>query len=308
MSYYFKPATITEALSLASDYSNNYVYFGGGTDLQIYRKQKLIKDEAIIDLSGLTDTYRIQADGNALRLGAFVTLDDITSAPEIQKLFPLLAEAAASVATPVIRKTATIGGNLLVNNRCTFYNQSKEWRDAVGSCMREVGATCLVTGGKDKCFSRNVSDTAPALITLNATVTVQTQKGEDEIPLKEIYAPDGIKYHQHMDDAILTAIRVPEKPVNWWFKKLRLRKTLDFTSLTVAAAIDTAGMARVCLNGVSMSPILIEKPIADLTLEGLTRSARKNCKTVDNDLMPLKYRREMINVYLNEWWQTVKDK
>ena len=305
MSHYFKPETIEEALALASDYSNNYVYFGGGTDLQIYRKQKLIKDETIIDLSGLAHTYRIQADGNALKLGAFVTLDDITSTNEIQTNFPLLVEAAASVATPVIRKTATIGGNLLVNNRCTLYNQSKEWRDAAGSCIREVGETCLVTGGKDKCFSRNVSDTAPALIALNATVTVQTQKGKNEIPLKDIYAPDGIKYHQHMDDAILTAIRVPEKPVNWWFKKLRLRKTLDFTSLTVAAAIDTAGMARVCLNGVSMSPILIEKPIADLTLEGLTRSARKNCKTVDNDLMPLKYRREMINVYLEEFWNSL---
>ena len=305
MSHYFKPETIEEALALASDYSNNYVYFGGGTDLQIYRKQKLIKDETIIDLSGLAHTYRIQADGNALKLGAFVTLDDITSTNEIQTNFPLLVEAAASVATPVIRKTATIGGNLLVNNRCTLYNQSKEWRDAAGSCIREVGETCLVTGGKDKCFSRNVSDTAPALIALNATVTVQTQKGKNEIPLKDIYAPDGIKYHQHMDDAILTNIHVPEKPVSWWFKKLRLRKTLDFTSLTVAAAIDTSGVARVCLNGVSMSPILIEEPFSGLTLEELIRKARKNCKTVDNDLMPLKYRREMMNVFLKQWWSTV---
>ena len=305
MGHYFRPTTIKEALSLASDWPGNYRYFGGGTDLQIYRKQKLLNNEAIIDLSELDDTCSIKADENSMKLGAFVTLDEITTSNDIQTHFPLLAEAAASVATPVIRKTATIGGNLLVNNRCTLYNQSKEWRDAVGSCLREVGNSCLVTGGKDKCFSRNVSDTAPALIALNAVVIIHGQDGKKEIPLQDIYAPDGIKFHDHLDgDAIVSEIRVPTKPVSWWFKKLRLRKTLDFTSLTVAATVDSAGIARVCLNGVSMSPVLIEESLKKLTLETVIKKARKNCKTVDNDLMPLKYRREMINVYLNEWWES----
>jgi len=86
---------------------------------------------------------------------------------------------------------------------------------------------------------------------------------------------------------------------------LRMRKTLDFTSLTIVATIDNQDIARICLNGVSMTPILIEEPIKTLTLESLIRQARKNCKTVDNDLMPLKYRREMINVYLEEFWNSI---
>lgn len=307
MERYFKPNTIVEALSQASDLSGHYIYIGGGTDLQIYRKQGLVHDEAIIDLSEIGDVNTIQCDSNSLRLGAFVTLSEIISSPDIQRNFPLLVEAARSVATPVIRKSATIGGNLLVKNRCTFYNQSQAWRDAIGSCLRDVGEICQVTGGKDKCFSRNVSDTVPALIALNAGVVIRNQKKTAEIPLKELYRPDGIKFHNHLEgDAILMEVRIPVKPVSWWFKKLRLRQSVDFTSLTIAATVDQNGVALVCLNGVSMSPVLIEKPLNSLTLESLTREARKQCKTVDNDLMPLNYRREMISVYLEQWWETMR--
>ena len=89
------------------------------------------------------------------------------------------------------------------------------------------------------------------------------------------------------------------------YRKLRLRKTLDFTSLTIAATMDSQEMARICVNGVSMSPILIKETLKSLTLESLIKQVRKKCKTVDNDLMPLKYRREMINVYLKECWETL---
>ncbi len=308
MERYFIPATIDEALARASALSGHYVYLVGGTDLQIYRKQGLVHDEAIIDLSEIGDVNTIQCDSNFLRLGAFVTLSEIISSLDIKRHFPLLTEAARSVATPVIRKSATIGGNLLVKNRCTFYNQSQAWRDAIGSCMRDVGEICQVTGGNDKCFSRNVSDMVPALITLNASVVIRNQQKTAEIPLKELYRPDGIKFHNHLDrDAILMEIRIPAKPVNWWFRKLRLRQSIDFTSLTIAATVDQSGVARVCLNGVSMSPVLIEEPLGSLTLESLTGKARKQCKTVDNDLMPLKYRREMITVYLKQWWETTQE-
>lgn len=303
---FFRPTTVKEALSLASDRPGKCVYFGGGTDLLIYRKHKLVNEETIIDLSELVDTSAFEVDKNSLRLGAAITLDDIATCSEIKNHFPILIEAAKSVATPVIRKTATLGGNLLVNNRCTFYNQSQEWRDAIGSCMRDVGDICLVTGGKGKCFSRNVSDTAPALIALGATVKIQSQKGKKQINLKDIYVPDGINFHQHLgDNAILTDIQVSEKPASWWFRKLRLRKTLDFTSLTVAATVNSSGVARVCLNGVSMSPVLIEESLVDLTLESLVKVARKNCKTVNNDLMPLKYRRQMIDLFLRDWWKSI---
>ncbi len=309
MSQYFRPATLKDALSIASEQKGNYTYFGGGTDLQVYRKQMLLDNDTIIDLNDIVGPDQIYQEGDSIKISAFTTLQDILSSPLIQKHAPLLAEAALSVATPVIRKTATIGGNLLVNNRCTFYNQSKEWRDSIGSCMRDVGEICQVTGGKNKCFSRNVSDTAPALIVLKASVLIYNQKGKKEIPVLNLYAPDGIHFHDKLEgDAILAEISIPVNPKKTWFKKLRLRKALDFTSLTVAASIDSSKMARVCLNGISMSPVLIEKPLKDLTLERVIGIARKNCKTVDNDLMPLKYRRKMINVFLKEWWDSLPEK
>lgn len=306
MDYYHTPSTVDEALTIAGKLSGNYTFFAGGTDIQNYRKQQLDTNEYVIDLSEIEELDSITIVDGALHLGAMTTLDKIVSSDEIQNHYPLIAEAAKTVATPVLRKTATIGGNLLVTNRCTFYNQSQEWRDGVGSCLRDVGDICQVTGGKNNCYSRNVSDTATALIALSAEITLMTPDGTIQKSLKDIYLPCGIKFHDLEERCILTQISVPIEPKKWWYKKLRLRKTLDFTSLTVAATIDTAGIARVCLNGVSMSPILIEKPLKELTLEGLISIARKNCKTVDNDLMPLKYRREMINVYLKEWWKSFR--
>jgi len=216
----------------------------------------------------------------------------------------LMVEAALSVGTPVIRKTATVGGNLLVNNRCTYYNQSKPWRTAVGSCLRDVGDTCLVTGVKHgKCFSRHVSDMAPALIALDTEVTIRNQHSTFSIPLSQLYVQDGIRCVSHLeDDGILENIRVFAKVKHWWYRKLRLRQSLDFTSLTVAATADSLGMVRICLNGVAMAPILISGQQSELTLDGIIKQARLKAKLVDNDLLPLPYRQEMTAAYLEELW------
>jgi 4-hydroxybenzoyl-CoA reductase subunit beta len=307
MEYYHSPNSIKDALSIAGEFEDNFIYFAGGTDVQIYRKQKLEKKEHIIDLSSIHKLNSISRKSKKLLLGAMTPLGDIITSNEIQNNYTLLVEAAKSVATPVIRKTATIGGNLLVRNRCTFYNQSQEWRNGVGSCLRDVGNICQVTGGKNDCYSRNVSDTAAALIALNAEITLINSAGIAQKPLKDIYLPCGIKFHDLKNDNILTQIHIPFRPKKWWYKKLRVRKTLDFTSLTIAATVDNNDMARICLNGVSMTPILIEESLNTLTLESLVKQARKNCKTVDNDLMPLKYRREMMNVFLDEWWSTLEN-
>ncbi len=305
MEYYHIPSSVEETLSIADNCSGNYTYFAGGTDIQIYRKQKLDTHDHIIDLSRLDELKSITVNEDNLHLGAMTTLDDIISSDIINSNYPLISEAAKSVATPVIRKTATIGGNLLVNNRCTFYNQSKEWRDSIGSCLKDIGDICQVTGGNKSCYARNVSDSAAALMALDAEIVLLTPSGSIQKSLTELYLPCGIKSHELDEHSILTGITVPIKTKKWWYRKLRLRKTLDFTSLTIAATMDSQEMVRICVNGVSMSPILIKETLKSLTLESLIKKIRKNCKTVDNDLMPLKYRREMINVYLKECWETL---
>jgi CO/xanthine dehydrogenase FAD-binding subunit len=187
-----------------------------------------------------------------------------------------------------------------------YYDQSEEWRTAMGACLRDRGDVCLVTGSKPNCYSRNVSDLAPALIALDAAVIIRSRQTSDTIPMIDLYNADGLHPHRHRDDdSIIVGVSISCNSVKSWFRKLRLRRSMDFTSLTVAATVDETDYARVCLNGVSMAPVLLQGRVSDLTLDALQRRARKACQTVENDLMPLKYRREMIGVYLEEWWESI---
>ncbi len=304
-SSYFLPGTIAEAVSLAKAHQDDHVFYAGGTDIQLHVKQRLIKPNTIIDLTAIESLKSMSIQKKNMKLGSMVTLDQIVKNPDIRKFYPILAEAAKSIATPVIRKSATLGGNLKVSNRCSFYNQSFDWRQSVGSCLKDTGDICQVTGGLNHCYSRNVSDLVPALIALNARIMVQTSTGINEMPLIDLYVPDGLIVHTPLGvGGIITEIFTSDEPSKWWFKKLRLRKSLDFTSLTVAATVNKKDVLRVCVNGVSMAPVLVETGINDVTLEGLILQVKRACKTVDNDYMPLKYRREMISAFITDCWNT----
>ena len=306
--FYIKPLTIGDALAAAKKCGGDYIYFGGGTDAAIYRKHRLSLENGIIDLNEIPEMKTIRVSENLIEIGSMVTLDEIVSFGEVVERLPLLAEAAASVASPVIRKSATIGGNLLVGNRCTLYNQSKEWRNAIGSCLKESGDICQVTGDKNKCNARNVSDVAAALIALSAEITVRNQNDTDTFDLSELYLPDGIYPHRDLgDDGIIMNISVPVKSIRWFFRKLRQRQSIDFSSLTVAAVVSEDNHARVCINSVSMAPVLIEGNLSQFTEDEVQNRARRECKIVDNDMMALSYRREMIGVYLRQWWQSIHD-
>ncbi len=301
---YAMPPTVEEALSLAQEYAGACEFIAGGTDSEIRRRLGLRRQPMIIDLSGIRELRRLDGSGGALNVGALVTLHELTVAPEVTGLFPMIAAAAASVATPVIRETATIGGNLLVSNRCTFYNQSQFWRNSIGSCLRDIGDTCLVTGIRNgQCFSRNVSDLAAALIAHNAEVVVQNSRGREQISLSSLYAMDGLRPVCGLDEhALLTGIHIGEPAKAWGFRKLRLRESLDFTSLTAAATLDRNGNFRICLNGIAMAPILVQGSMTELSLDETKRQLRLKAKPVNNDLLPLDYRKRMMDTYVEELW------
>ncbi len=301
-STYTRAVTIEEALSAAHASSGDYIYMAGGTDVQIHRMQRLAKQKHIIDISQIENLQQIEFDEDTVRIGAGVTLATLATHSMIKKRLPLLAEAATAIASPVLRQTATVGGNLLLASRCSFYNQSQSWRDAIGSCLRDSGDICHVTGTATACYARNVSDLAPALIALGAEIEWRHSAGSKISDLFDIYNADGLQPIKGLGDAaIVTGIRVPLEDHTHWFKKLRLRESVDFASLTMAAVTQN-NRYRVCLNGVSMSPILLEGEGDSSALNTLISDARKLCKTVENDLMPLKYRREMIRCYLELWW------
>ncbi len=303
---YVVVTTVEEALARARELHGDFQYIAGGTDLEVYRRQELIAEHHVIDLAGIKELRDVSVAGGELSIGALITLDELVSHAVVKDKIPLLVTAARSVATPVIRKSATVGGNLLVKNRCTFYNQSESWRSSIGSCLRDDGDICQVVGTDAGCYSRNVSDMAAAFIALGASVVIRDLDGEKRHDLTALYSGDGIRNHNLLEnDGIILRVEVPIKRVTSWYRKLRLRESLDFTSCTVAAAVDEERHARVCINGVSMAPVLIEGDLDELSKEELHRRARRKCQTVDNDLLPLKYRREMTYAYLDEWWDSI---
>jgi 4-hydroxybenzoyl-CoA reductase beta subunit len=306
---YSRPTTVDDALARLHQGNGAGQLLAGGTDLQTYRKQELKQRAHLIDLTGIASLRQISAELGQLTIGAMTTLDDLARSKEAEAWCPMVSVAARAVASPTIRYTATVGGNLLVSNRCTFYNQSKLWRESAGSCLRETGSTCLATGGTDKCYARSVSDLAPALIVLNGRVEIRDPKGVRTFPLSDLYVPDGMCGHDGLGTgAIITAVHVSLKPAKWYYRKLRQRESIDFSSLTVAGALDSAGCAHICINGISVSPVVIETQLTSTNLIDLQLLTRRTCKTVDNDILPLKYRRQMIDVFLEELWQSFSAK
>ncbi|MFH1279008.1 MAG: FAD binding domain-containing protein [Candidatus Eisenbacteria bacterium] len=304
---YLRPRTIDEALAAAGRHPGDYAYIAGGTDLIVHLKQRLVAERVLIDLTEIGGLSGVADRGDSIAIGSMTTLAEIEGSSLVREKLPLLAEAARAVASPVIRKTATLGGNLLVRNRCSFYNQSLQWRVAIGSCLRDGGETCLVTGAETGCFARNVSDTAPALLALGAKAEIRDRTGTRRDPLSGLYAQDGMASHRGLEgDAILTGIEVPGRTAAWWYKKLRLRRSVDFSSLTVAAAARPGEGIRVSLGGVSPAPVLIDcDPSGRDEPDNLVRRARKECRTVKNDALPLDHRRDMIEVYLRKMWETI---
>jgi xanthine dehydrogenase YagS FAD-binding subunit len=306
---YIVVRTIEEALSLASAHPGEYLYSAGGTDLQVRLKQELVHAPLIVDLSEIPELGGIHSDEHGMVIGSMTTLHESASSPAVRNWCPMVSVATESIATPVIRMTATVGGNLLVANRCTWFNQSPAWRESAGSCLRDAGDTCLVTGGHDKCFSRHVSDLAPALIALEARVTVRDPQSTREMALEDLYVVDGMRAQANLGaDAIIAAVRLGRRPERWWYRKLRNRESVDYTSLTIAGARHAERQVRVCLGGVSMSPVLLSAEAGETSLESMKTQARRACKTVDNDSMPLSYRRAMIDALLEDLWHSLGDK
>lgn len=301
---YLKPTTVDEAIRSANQHEESFRYIAGGTDVIVNKFQGNDESNCLIDITGIDELKQVIKDKEYLKIGSLVRLDDLKNHSEIKKLFPALLEAARSVASPMLRKTATIGGNLLCENRCIFYNQSEWWREAAGYCLKcdlpagkAGGEVCIATGGKKNCFSKFVSDTAPVLIALNATLNIIDINGEHTIPLEEIYSGDGMKPRKLSLTALIRFIQIPvTEKITCVFRKLRPCEAVDFSSLTTAVSKSSKGTIRIVLGGVDPKPILVEGTIKD-NKEELIKQAVKKARIIDNDYYPRLYRKEMITVF-----------
>lgn len=303
---YLIPTTINEAIELAKAKLGAFKYLAGGTDIMVNRFQGNEDTPCLIDITKIDELKGVSKEDNYLRIGALEILEELKFKKEIVEEFPLLIESALSVGAPLLRKTATIGGNILCENRCLFYNQSEWWRESAGFCLKCEGDVCIATKGKKVCYSELVSDTAPALIAMDAVIELIDIEKTSRVKLESIYTGDGVTPRNLPETAILTAILLPlNRKFKTDFHKLRERESLEFTSLTCAVAADKNGKLKIALSGVDPKAVVVVGKVNDDKTR-LIKKAVKGARAIENDMYSRKYRREMISVFLNRSFKTLK--
>ncbi|HEX3761723.1 MAG TPA: FAD binding domain-containing protein [Kofleriaceae bacterium] len=234
---YLAPASLAEAARALADAGPSAMVLAGGTDLFPNMKRRQQTPATVIGLRGIAALRTRTAEpGRGIAIGALTRLSAIEHDRTIAAAWPALARAASLVATPPIRNLATLGGNLCLDTRCSYYDQSQEWRAAIGYCMKREGDTCWVAPGSQRCWAVSSSDTAPVLCALGAEVVLVSAAGERRIAASELFADDGMQYLTRRPNEILTEIHVPApaEGERSAYVKLRRRGSFDFPVLGVA--------------------------------------------------------------------------
>jgi 4-hydroxybenzoyl-CoA reductase subunit beta len=244
------PRTLEEAARILHGEGPDTMPLAGGTDLLPNMKRCQQVPHTLLSLRQIDALHAMQFTDSGARVGACLTLSEIASDSRFRNGATALAQAAAQVATPHIRNMATLGGNLCLDTRCNYYDQTYEWRKAINFCMKKDGVTCWVAPSSPKCMAVSSTDTAPALMALGARVRLVSQSGEREISLTDLYNNDGMNYLRRRPDEILAEV-VLDSLHDWrsTYWKLRRRGSFDFPVLSVAAAVrfiatSRAGAAR----------------------------------------------------------------
>ena len=272
---YHAPATVDEAAARLADAGPEAMVLAGGTDLLPNMKRRQQTPRVLVALRGI-DELRRHTNGSGHTLGAGLTLSEIVRDARLQQDCTALWQAAAQVATPHLRAMGTLGGNLCLDTRCNYYDQSYEWRKAIDFCLKKDGDRCWVATSSPTCLAVSSTDTAPALIALGASVALVSSTGSRQLAIGDLYRNDGIAYLTRRPDEILTSVHVPDT-TNWrsTYWKLRRRGSFDFPVLGVAAALkfSAAGNVedgRIVLGAVSSRPLIADRAAASLRGRALT--------------------------------------
>ena len=310
---YHRPETVERALDIMGEHSGAAMYVAGGTDLIPNMKHRLFEPGHLVALKRIQEMGGITVADGYLRIGAAVTLSGIAANREVLTRFPALADAAGHVAGPQLRNSGTIGGNLCLETRCTYYNQTAFWRDALGYCLKKDGTVCHVTRVGKKCVAAHSADTPPVLMTLDAVVTLVGPEGQREVPVRDFFVADGIVNSRRTPDEILTEVRIPlaSGERKQAYAKLRYRKSIDFPLLTVAVAAHLEGDGTVrSIEGVvtalgsrprvlsGWGDVALGRTLDDDLLDELAQRAHKQCHPLENMIVDAEWRRAMVPVYV----------
>jgi 4-hydroxybenzoyl-CoA reductase subunit beta len=317
-----RPRSLDDAIGALARYGSGAQMLAGGTDLIPSMKQGLFAPQFLLDLKAIRELDFLRFDNECgLEIGALTRITALVDSPMIAKYFPVLHAAARTIASPLLRNMGTLGGNLCLDTRCLYYNQSEFWRESLGGCIKKDGTICHVAPGSDMCWAVFSGDTAPALLALDATVKLASPRGHRELPLAQFYINDGLVRMAKAHDEIVISVHVPASCAGWMgtYKKLRIRQSIDYPLAGVAVAMqkDAGGNclnARVALTGANPAPQLVKaaeslrgKVHSEELVQEVAYDAIRTGKPLRTSASTPEYRREMIRVFvrraLHEVWQ-----
>lgn len=312
-----EPGTIAEATGLLAEHGEDAMVIAGGTDLVPNMKHRLFEPKLVVSLARIASLTGIRArDDGGLAIGSMTRLAAVARHELVRERAPSLAQAASLIAGPQLRAMGTLGGNVMLDTRCQWYNQTHFWRKSLGFCLKKDGTACHVVAGGKKCVAAASNDSAPALMTLGATLTFVGPGGERETLIDELWLGDGIYNKRTSPGEILTEVRIPPQAPGHRgaYGKLRDRGSIDFPLLGVAARLDVddkgsvADADLVCV-ALAARPLRIKQTAAELAgtrpgtpdfdeaVERVARNAFKQCHPLANIPGDEAYRREMVPVY-----------
>ncbi|HXF94719.1 MAG TPA: FAD binding domain-containing protein [Gemmatimonadales bacterium] len=308
---YLRPETLAEALRMKADGGPEAAYVAGGTDLYPNMKRRQQEPRTVISLMGIPELAGLGRGEAGWVIGSCVTLTAMAGHAALRRDLPTLAHAAELVSTPLLRNMGTVGGNLCLDTRCNYYDQTYEWRKAIDFCMKKDGAICWVAPSSPRCWAVSSSDLAPVMVALGASFVLVGPSGARVVPAGRFYLDDGIAYLAKQPDEILTEVRLPA-PDGWdaAYHKLRRRGAFDFPVLGVAAWIRWDGasvaQARIVLGGVGSRPQEVPEAGAALqgtrlepeAVEAAAEAAYRPAKPLDNTDFELSWRKQMTRVFV----------
>ena len=319
---YHRPGSVAEAVALFAEYSPGAMYIGGGTDLVPNMKHRLFEPEHLVSLNRVREMRGFTVRNGSLRIGASESLAVVAAHPRVRQHFPALAKAAGQIAGPQLRNSGTIGGNLCLDTRCIYYNQTQFWRGALGYCLKKDGDLCHVTGVGRKCVAAHTADTPPVLATLGAIVELAGAGGKREIPIDDLFVTDGTWNSRRTADEIVVAVHVPDRSarLRQGYAKLRQRNSIDFPLLTVAVAVEMDGPQaagpqspdstvrdiRGVVTALGARPrslagwrkIAGGRRLDDELIADLARRAHEQCRPLENIATDPVWRRAMVPIFV----------
>ena len=307
-----RPRSLDEALGFLDQHAGKVKVLAGGTDLIPSMRQKLFEPAFVLDLRGIQTMRGIKPSGDGgVEIGALTTLREIERSEFVRRHYAVLSAAAATVASPVLRNMGTIGGNICLDTRCLWYNQSLTWRKGCGFCIKKDGDLCHVAPGGTACWAAFSGDTPPALLCLGAEIEIASISGSRRVPLTDFYTGRGEDYLRFHAGELVARVFLPSSSANLRgaYRKLRIRGSIDYPLAGIAVALKQSSghvtQAQVGITAVNPAPMLV-KGVAELTAgkvidevlaEAVGDLAARTAKPLTTSALTPEYRREMIRVF-----------